>query len=220
MRLCGKIYNGPQGTPEWDGYRIGKITASRLAKIVPGKTGKRPASWDALKVEIITERLTGIKKPMFQTEPMKWGVYQEQFADIEYQMVTGVVTSSVSFIDHPSIPNSGASPDRVIYDSDGRIVKLIEIKCPNSETHFATALSGTHDPDYEDQMLMQMGCSGADLCDFVSFDPRLPKEMQILIVPFEFDIVKWEYREQLIIEFLKEVDDDLVKIKKRFGMAV
>lgn len=220
MRLCGKIYLGEQGTPEWDGHRIGKITASKLSKIVPGKTGKRPASWDALKVEIITERLTGIKKPTFQTEAMKWGVYQEQFADMAYQDATGIATSSISFVDHPSIKNCGASPDRVIYDDSGKIKKLIEIKCPNSETHFATALSGTYDEEYEDQMLMQMGCSGVDVCDFVSFDPRLPKQMQLIIVPFEFDIAKWEYREQLIIEFLKEVDEDLVKIKKRFGIEV
>jgi len=172
VRPCGKIYEGDQRTDGWHQARLGKLTASKLAKIVPTKAGKRPSSWDDVKIELITERLTGIPTPMFMTDAMRWGVAMEATARQAYEIRTGNVVREVSFIDHPTIVGAGASPDGLVGE-DG----MLEIKCPHTKTHFATILSESWDTDYEEQMTMQMGCAGRDWNDFGSFDSRLPEEM-------------------------------------------
>jgi hypothetical protein len=180
-------------------------------------------------MEMVTERLTGILTPTFQSEAMKWGVAWEATASDAYVKKTGNVVRHVSFIDHPTIPMVGVSPDGLVYEKGTPFMSngewfdhsfgLKEIKCPHTKTHFAAILSEKWDVDYEDQMTMQMGCTGADWCDFVSFDPRLPEEMQLYIARYPFDAGKWGFYEQLIVEFLAEVDADLLKIRKRFGLA-
>ena len=81
------------------------------------------------------------------------------------------------WIAHPEIDMCGCSPDGLV-DDDG----LIEIKCPNTKTHLETVLHGKINRSYMLQMQWQMECSGREWCDFVSYDPRLPENIQICII--------------------------------------
>jgi len=104
---------------------------------------------------------------------------------------------------------AGASPDGLVND-DG----LIEIKCPNTATHIETLLSQTVPGKYNTQMQFQMACTGRKWCDFVSFDNRLPHELQLFVkrVPRDDEFIKQIEAE--IVQFLAELDEKIKKLMK------
>lgn len=168
-----------QGTAEWFSARLGKLTASNISKALMKSSTKGYQDYQA---QLITERLTGQPTPHFTNEAMEWGTETEPMARAMYSVVSCLDVEEVGFVDHPKIPMSGASPDGTISE-DG----LLEIKCPNSATHIRNLISETPDKSYMDQMQWQMACTGRAWCDFVSFDPRLPLEVQIFIKRIDRD---------------------------------
>jgi hypothetical protein len=86
---------------------------------------------------------------------MQWGIDHESEARAAYAFRFDQAVDAASYIAHPRIEMSGASPDGLI-GVDG----LIEIKCPNTAMHIDTLLSGTIPLKYETQMLRQMACTG------------------------------------------------------------
>ena len=103
---------------------------------------------------------------------------------------------------HPTIANSGASPDGLIGE-DG----LIEIKCPNTSTHIETLLGGSIPAKYMIQMQWQMACTGRAWCDFVSFDPRMPEEMRLFVRRMERNDEWIVELEKEVAKFLEELDE-------------
>ena len=84
-------------------------------------------------LELLAERLTGQRTEAFVTPAMEWGTLTEPKARFAYEFMTDDPVSEVGFIEHPRIPDSGASPDGMVGTSG-----LIEIKCPNTATHLST----------------------------------------------------------------------------------
>ena len=54
-----------------------------------------------------------------------------------------------------------------------------------------------------------MACTGRKWCDFVSFDPRMPEDLQIFIQRVERDNKEIARLEAAVSVFLKEVDDKI-----------
>jgi predicted phage-related endonuclease len=104
---------------------------------------------------------------------------------------------------------AGASPDGLVGD-DG----LIEIKCPNTATHIETLLSQSVPGKYNTQMQFQMACTGRQWCDFVSFDNRLPDELQLFVRRVPRDEVFIRLIEAEIVQFIAELDDKINKLMK------
>jgi hypothetical protein len=73
-------------------------------------------------------------------------------------------------------------------------------------------LSGKADPQYMSQMQWQMVCANRAWCDFVSFDPRMPADMQLFIVRVPRDDVLIAEYEKEVISFLGEVDATVSKL--------
>jgi len=119
------------------------------------------------------------------------------------------IVTEVGFVNHQTIEDAGASPDGFVGD-----LGLIEIKCPNTATHIDTLLSQTVPSKYNTQMQWQMVCTGRHWCDFVSFDPRLPTELQLFIKRVEYDPVFGAMLEKEVISFLKELDDKIEQLMK------
>ena len=165
-----------QRSSEWFSARLGKVTASRVADIVSKTKSGYSTSRANYMAELIVERLTGKPADHYQTAAMAWGTNHEPMALSSYEEHTGGLVEEVGFVPHPSIAMSGASPDGLVKD-DG----LVEIKCPNTATHIETVLGQEAPAKYLPQMQWQMACTGRDFCDFVSFDPRLPDDMQLFI---------------------------------------
>lgn len=199
-----------QGSPEWHALRCGKATASRIADIVRKTKTGISASRERYLGELVAQRLTGIVPDGYKSADMDWGNQTEPLACDTYAFVCNIDPEPIDFVDHPSIPMSGASPDRLV-GSDG----LLEIKCPATHTHIATLRGAPIDPDYIVQMQWQMACTGRQWCDWVSFDPRLPEALQFHIVRVPRDAARIAELEDATRKFLADVDAavaDLTKI--------
>lgn len=203
-----------QRSPEWFACRRGKVTASRIGDILATiRNGNWAASRKNYAAQLVTERLTGKDPEPFTNEAIEWGIAQEAPAREAYTKATGSAVIEVGFIDHPVIPLAGASPDGLVGD-DG----LIEIKCPTTATHIERLLAadGAIPENYRLQMIWQMACTGRKWCDFVSFDPRLPEEMQLFISRLERDDKELKHVENEVEIFLNEVAATVAALQGKF----
>jgi putative phage-type endonuclease len=197
-----------QRTDDWFAARLGKVTASRVADVIAKTKTGYGASRANYMADLVVERLTGQKASSFSNAAMEWGTEQEPNAKAAYAAKTGILVEDVGFIDHPTVAMSGASPDGLAEDG------LVEIKCPNTATHLEYIFDGKPPQKYVTQMQWQMACAGKPWCDFVSYDPRLPERLQLLVVrvPRDDDYIKM--LEQEVTTFLQELDDKLNKLEK------
>lgn len=205
------------GAPEeWRTKRLGKATASRMCDILAVlKSGHEAASRKNYRAELVAERLTGAPMEGYVNAAMRWGLDFEPFARAAYEAERGVMVEEPGFVAHPQMPMSGASPDGLVND-DG----IIEIKCPNTATHIEYLLRREAPAEYQPQMLWQMECTGRAWCDFVSFDPRLPAEMQLFIVRFERDEERISAMREAAGKFLDEVDEALEKLREAVAQGI
>ena len=198
-----------QRTDEWFKSRLGKATASRIADII-AKTKTGPsASRENYAVQLVLERITQSKGESYNNAAMQWGTETEPLARQAYELKRGLFVDEVGFIDHPTIANSGASPDGLV-GTDG----LVEIKCPNSATHMETLVTRKIPQKYIPQMTWQMACTGRSWCDFVSFDPRFPEHLQIFIERIEYDPTYVRMLELEVTQFLDEVEKKVEILRK------
>ena len=198
-----------QGSPEWFALRIGKVTASRIADVMAKlKGGGEATGANNYRAQLVCERLTGTAEETYTNGAMQRGIDLEPLARECYEFSRGVTVEQVGFVDHPTIPMSGASPDGLI-DADG----LVEIKCPNTATHIEYLLGGKPPAQYIPQMNWQMACTGRKWVDFVSYDPRLPEEMQLFVARLERDETAIKEMETAVVEFGKSIDKMIADLK-------
>ena len=200
-----------QGTPEWHAARLGKVTASRVADVIARTKSGYATSRKNYMTELVLERLTGTVADTYTSSAMQWGIDHEADARVAYQFELNTRVATVGFVDHPTIEHSGASPDGLVGETG-----LVEIKCPNSATHLDTIKSGEIPSRYVTQMLWQMACTGRAWCDFVSYDPRFPDEMQIFIKRLDRDDKAISALEAEVIAFLQEVDEAVDALRQKF----
>jgi len=200
-----------QGTEAWFNIRIGKVTASRVADVLAKTKTGYSTTRDNYMAQLVCERLTGQKGESFTNAAIQHGIETEAYARAAYEARYDVLVDEVGFVPHPSIEMSGASPDGLVGD-DG----LIEIKCPNTATHIETLLSESVPNKYYTQMQFQIACTGRKWCDFVSFDNRLPTELQMFVKRVPRDDMYIKLIEDEIVKFLAELDtkiNQLMKVK-------
>jgi putative phage-type endonuclease len=192
-----------QGSEEWKADRIGKATGSRISDIITRlKSGGFSAMRKAYATQLALER---ISKQPYSFQPnaaMQHGTNTEPLARDAYKATIFEDVTEVGFINHPSILNSGASPDGLVGD-DG----LVEIKCPESHTHISTVLDGVVPEKYFPQIQWQLACTERKYCDFVSYDPRCPENLQLFVRRVERDDCFIATTEELVRRFLTEVDE-------------
>lgn len=127
-----------------------------------------------------------------------------------YEASVGALVVEVGFVPHNAIAMAGASPDGFV-DDDG----LVEIKCPNTSTHLDTIMSDAAPAEYVTQMQWQMACTGRQWCDFVSFDPRLPEQMQLFIKRVNRDEAQINQLEWEVTSFLNEIESKITQLKEK-----
>jgi putative phage-type endonuclease len=198
-----------QRTEEWFAARLGKVTASRVADVLAKIKSGESASRKNYKMELVVQRLTNKVGESFTNAAMEWGTEQEPFARMAYEAHTGTFVKEDGFVDHPTIEGFGCSPDGIVGEG------LIEIKAPNTANHIETVLENKAPSKYIPQMQCQMACTGAKWCDFVSFDPRLPEDLQLLVVRVERDQEYIDLMEVEVKQFLSEVLDLFNQLKAR-----
>lgn len=203
-----------QGSPEWFAARCGFVTASRVADLI----AKTKSGWGASRAnymaQLIAERLTGTVAESFTSTATQWGTDTEPEARVAYEFYGNVEVEQTGFVPHPTIGNSGASPDGLV-GADG----LVEIKCPNTATHIDTLLGQKVPAKYETQMAWQMACTGRKWCDFVSYDPRLPESMRMFVRRVHRDDARIAELEAMVVEFLRELDAKVSELRKLYEPA-
>lgn len=198
-----------QRSTEWLDARLGHLTASRMNDafdlLAKGGEGQKRKNY---RLELIAERLTGQRADFFESYAMRFGTEQEPSARSAYEAETGDLVQEVGFIKHPWIDWAGASPDGLVDDG------LIEIKCPTSTTHITYLLEDKVPDQYKNQMMWQMLCTGREWCDFVSFDPRMPEGLQLMIKRFHPTVDELKDCEIKAMTFLNTVQEMMLKIEE------
>jgi hypothetical protein len=197
-----------QRTPEWFAARCGRVTGSGAADMLARiKTGEAAARRD-LRVRLVVERLTGLpQSDGYQSPEMKWGTEHEAEACRMYEAVTGELVRPVGFLAHPELL-AGCSPDGEVNDCTG----IIEIKCPKSATHLRYLRARGVPSEHLDQIRHNLFITGAAWCDFVSYDPRFPPPLQLLVERVTFSDADRKAYELLLRMFLAEVDREYAEV--------
>ncbi len=204
-----------QRSDEWFSARLGKVTASKVKDVMAkGRGGAPSATRQNYMMQLLCERLTGKREEGFTSAAMQRGTELEPIARSAYEFNAGVMTVETGLIEHQRITGFAASPDGVV-GTDG----LLEIKCPNTAQHIAIIQSGAHDTTYEWQMLAQMACSGREWVDFVSFDDRLPEELQYVCFRYHRDEARIRELEDEVVAFLEELAELEHQMRERMRKA-
>jgi hypothetical protein len=172
------------------------------------KSGEAAARRD-LRMQLVCERLTGQpQEDGFVNAAMQRGIDLEPLAFAAYEAQTGAVAVRSGFLSHVSLM-AGCSLDGHVGNFDG----IVELKCPKSSTHLRYLREGGIPKDYLPQIIHNLWISGAQWCDFLSFDDRFPVDLQVFYVRVERDekaIAEYEAR---ALSFLAEVDTEVSSLK-------
>lgn len=207
----------PQGTPEWHLDRLGKVTGSR-AECVTAKdrSGKGEGVTRAnYRMELVLERITG--KPTAPTfaenESIQWGKEQEPFSRMAYELQRDLTIEESGFVYLPDLA-AGTSVDGFIVDNGRR--GFWESKSPKSKNHYAYIKGGVLPAEHTPQVIHGFYVTGAEFCDFQSFDPRMPEKLQTFIVRVEREEVATQIAdyERALLQFLLEVDAEEQQLRR------
>ena len=190
-----------QYSAEWWAARCGKVTASRIGDLM-ARTKK---GWGAARghylAEKVAERITGKPRDRRKVASLDHRLELEPDARAAYEFYSDNVVELAGFIEHPRIPDAGASPDGLIRPNGG-----LEIKCPDEEAHIQILTAQAIDSDYLYQMQFNIACANADWWDFASFNPNMPEELKLYVRRVERDDDMIGDIENSVIEFLAEVE--------------
>ena len=192
-----------QRTMEWHQMRLGKPTASRFGDIRPGRGGndRWSQATHTYMRELLVERLTGIWSEAYGAA-IDWGNDYEDDAREAYTAWTGNQVRQEAFAEKDGI---GGSPDGLIGE-----LGCIEIKCPyNSANHINYKLEGCG--QHMAQIQANIYFNNRKWCDFVSYDPRMPEELQLIIIRIERDDT---YIDAMIAQ-VHAFADDLDELERR-----
>jgi len=204
-----------QGSDEWKAARCGSLGGSRFHEAIAKTKSGWGASRSNLAAELVIERLTGQPVEKFVNDAMRAGTENEPIARGLYEFMNDCEVQQVGLILHPHINKSHSSPDGLVAD-DG----LIEIKAPLAATHLKTLLGEDIDHKYRVQMMWGMAVSGRQWCDFVSFNPSFPSEMQLYVQRVHRDDAMIAELEKEARIFLSEVDQTISKLTTKYRQPI
>jgi YqaJ-like viral recombinase domain len=207
------IHRVEQGSDEWKALRVGKVTASRVADVIAKiKSGGYSASRANYLCELVLERLTGRSTEGFVSQDMIIGTLREPDARAEYELRMRCEVEQIGFVDHPTIPMTGASADGFV-GADG----LVEFKCPKPATHLETLKTGTIPGGYMTQILWNLACNpDRQWCDYCSFNPDFPESMVLFRKRVPRDNAVIAGLEKEVRVFLVEIDREIADLRGRF----
>jgi predicted phage-related endonuclease len=205
----------PQRSLEWKHARCGRITSSRAADML--SRGKKKAGGDYeeaagrrnLRIQLALERLTGIPQERgFHSDAMQFGADTEALARYAYECATNQTIASTGFLVHNNLM-AGTSLDGHIGDYEG----LLEIKCPFPATHYEALETGKVPGNYIKQITHALWLTGAQWCDWISFEPSFPEKSRLKVVRVERDDAAIAEYEEEVKKFLAEVDERVEFLK-------
>jgi len=149
------IHTMEQGSEEWLEVRLGKMTSSMFKTVLAKGQGKTRRKYMS---QICSERCTGLPSANYTNAAMDWGTEHEAEAVARYEKDRKCVVGTVGFVELSDW--IGGSPDGLVGD-DG----IIEVKCPNSATHYDYMRTGKVDSTYRLQIQGNLWVTGRKWCD-------------------------------------------------------
>lgn len=200
------IDNVEQGTDDWHSLRVGHITGSKASHMMAGGTGK---TRDKYLLQLAIERLTGkVVMSSFKSKPMMKGNEDEPLAREHYEFINDADVRQVAFVLHPLIPMAGVSPDGLIGE-DG----VLEIKCPNLETHVEYLLTRKIPGNYMTQVQWELACTGRQYCDWMTYCKEMPIHLRSMIIRVHRDESRISALESAAVQFNKEIEQLIIKLE-------
>jgi YqaJ-like viral recombinase domain len=204
-----------QNTQGWLADRAGHITASRIGDVMAkGKGGKESVTRKSYLAQIVFERLS--KKSLEEERPfydIKRGKDLEGAARVSYEMRNGIVVDTAGFVEHPTLPFAGCSPDGKI-GIDG----LVQLKCPRRHVHLDWYMRGVVPAEHKDQMLFELACHPErQWSDFVSYVDDLDElpQYQLFQARLKPDAVRIAELELGVTQFNAEADAILGRLRDK-----
>jgi YqaJ-like recombinase protein len=216
MPITGTIVDCEQGDSAWMKAKTGRVSSSRIYEVI-AKRKKSPdelACRRNLRIEMVGEILTGDMAEHYVSWYMKEGKENEPRARTAYEIDTDSIVDTVGFIIHPTIERAGSSPDGLCGE-DG----IVEFKAPKLSTHIEYILAGTIPEEYLPQCMWHLACTGRAWCDFVSFHYAMPEPYHLFIRRLFRDELLIAAMELEVIQFLKEVDQSIERLKSQLKMS-
>lgn len=203
-----------QGSPEWHAARSGSVGSSDVADVMRKlKTGEPSASRAQLMARKIAERLS--RRPIggYQSRAMLEAQAKEAEARSSYAFMYDVEVKLIGLVRHPTIVGAHASPDGLI-GAHG----LIEIKCPEHAAHLDVLLTTKVPRDYFLQIQWQMAVTGRRWCDFVSYHPDFPPELQLAVNRVDRDLVLMAEMEAAVRVFLADLEKKIAQLSATYQL--
>lgn len=197
-----KVIVCEQRSPEWFAARLGRLTGSRASDMLATtKKGVPSTSRQNLLMELVLERLTGKSQAReFQSRAMQDGAEREAAAANAYEAITGHVLKATGFIEHDELM-AGCSLDGHYGNYEG----IVEIKSPIPATHLEYLKTGKVPTDYYRQCLHNMWITGAQWCDWLSYQPDFPEHLQVRMIRIERNEADIDAYAEQAASFLEEV---------------
>lgn len=203
------IISAQQGSMAWLQTRLGVITASEVSKAV-AKPGTETRN--SYMCQLVAEVGTGMVEEI-NSKYLDWGKMHERAARASYEFAHDCEIQEVPFIFKDETFREGASLDGLILKEN----KLVEIKCPYNPTNYIKFLvEDKIKAEYMWQYQFQMRVTGAEIADFVQYDPRMA------VSPFKALTVERdeEYQKKfddLIPAFIMDMDQMLATVGIEYG---
>lgn len=193
---------------QWHTMRLGVITASGIDCILAKAGSVKRGGYMS---ELIAEIATGAPKPLVSAKALEWGINNEPAAIDTYQFTTGEAVRQIPFFYRDDSMRAGCSPDGVMEK------KTLELKCPwNTIHHIDLIVDGVIKKEYQMQCQFQMWCMGTQQVDFMSFDPRMRKSID-LVVTIDRNDEMMKCFDDAIPQFVKEMDAKLERLGFKWG---
>jgi len=203
-----------QRSDEWKRARAGRLTGSVAANMMreARKKGDESAARRDLRFRLALERITGRpQENEFTAASVRHGVAKEPDALGIYEAMTGQILERVGFLSLGPVM-AGCSLDGFVAGRAG----IVEAKCPKSATHYEYLTTREIPGDYRWQCVHNLWVSGAQWCDFISYDDCWPERLQYLCVRLERNEQEIQAYAASAGRFLAEVSvavNDINKLK-------
>ena len=209
-----KILNAPQLSMGWFQAHAGVVSGSYMSDVLNfTQKGAPGASRKTYMRTKLAELLTGIAiQDNYVSKEMLDGIEREPAGKAAYELQEGAMLDEVGFCLHDSIPRFGGSMDGLLGE-DG----FIELKCPKAGTHLQWILDGVVPEDHVDQIDAYFSINGRVWCDFVSYCPMFPKQLQLMVIRRERNEAAISWIENAVIAFNREIDEKIERLRAIVG---
>lgn len=198
------IVNCEQGSAAWFAERCGKLTASKFAKLMSGKS---TAGYKDLITEVAGEIITGEVEESYTNAAMERGKELEPEAREEFERIAFPV-QQVGFC----LPDDEGLAEWVGVSPDGLLPMgaPLEIKCPMRKTHLEYIKKNTLPNLYKWQVQGHLLVTGAPYAYFMSYYPN----MKPFIIRVDKDSKMIQELQDRIGEAIVDIGEELVTYEK------